>query len=52
MVQCAKGVAMNIDDQSAIDSWRRRNGLVSKIYIGKKLIQFSVIGSVLNYAVG
>ena len=52
MVQCAKGVAMNIDDQSAIDSWRRRNGLVSKIYIGKKLIQFSVIGSALNYAVG
>jgi len=28
MVQCAKGVAINIDDQSAIDSWRRRNGLL------------------------
>eukprot|EP00092_Neocalanus_flemingeri_P011035 GFUD01011880.1.p1 GENE.GFUD01011880.1~~GFUD01011880.1.p1 ORF type:complete len:1019 (-),score=248.98 GFUD01011880.1:807-3710(-) len=28
MVQCAKSVAMNIDDQSAIDSWRRRNGLL------------------------
>jgi len=28
MVQCAKSVAINIDDQSAIDSWRRRNGLL------------------------
>ena len=42
MVQCAKGVAINIDDQSAIDSWRRRNGLVSKKYFST----FSVIGSV------
>ena len=29
MVQCAKSVAMNIDDQSAIDTWRRQNGSVS-----------------------
>merc|ERR1719300_1004821 len=28
MVQSAKSVAINIDDQSAIDSWRRRNGLL------------------------
>ena len=30
MVQCAKSVAMKIDDQGAIDAWRRQNGLVSK----------------------
>ena len=36
MVQCAKSVAMNIDDQAAIDSWRRRNGLVSKILSGRR----------------
>ena len=29
MVQCAKSVAMNIDDEDAIDTWRRQNGLVS-----------------------
>ena len=29
MVQCAKSVAMNIDDHGAIDTWRRQNGLVS-----------------------
>ena len=29
MVQCAKSVAMNIDDQGAIDTWRRQNGSVS-----------------------
>ena len=29
MVQCAKSVAINIDDQGAIDTWRRQNGLVS-----------------------
>ena len=31
MVQCAKSVAMNIDDEDAIDTWRRQNGLVSTI---------------------
>ena len=29
MVQCAKSVAMNIDDQAAIDTWRRQNSSVS-----------------------
>ena len=33
MVQCAKSVAMNIDDHGAIDTWRRQNGLVSTIWI-------------------
>ena len=33
MVQCAKSVAMNIDDQGAIDTWRRQNGLVSTLSI-------------------
>jgi len=28
MVQCAKSVAMKIDDQGAIDAWRRQNGLL------------------------
>merc|ERR1719158_459748 len=28
MVQCAKSVAMNIDDHGAIDTWRRQNGLL------------------------
>ena len=31
MVQCAKSVAMNIDDHGAIDTWRRQNGLVSTL---------------------
>ena len=31
MVQCAKSVAINIDDQGAVDTWRRQNGLVSTI---------------------
>ena len=35
MVQCAKSVAMNIDDEDAIDTWRRQNGLVSTISLIK-----------------
>ena len=35
MVQCAKSVAMNIDDEDAIDTWRRQNGLVSTINLIK-----------------
>ena len=31
MVQCAKSVAINIDDQGAVDTWRRQNGLVITI---------------------
>jgi len=30
MVQFAKSVAMNIDDQAAVSGWRRQNQSVSK----------------------
>ena len=33
MVQCAKSVAMNIEDHGAIDTWRRQNGLVGTFLI-------------------